>query len=127
MFSKGYHHIGLYVSDIERSLKFYQEALGGKVTYSFSPAPDRTIYMVELGPGAVVELLPGEPGNENRPWAHIALWAEDTRAAFEKAIAHGATVKSEPRDGTLGEGGIPMCGAFVYGPDNEVIEFFETK
>lgn len=126
MFSKGFHHIGLYVSDMERSLKFYQEALGGKVTYSFPTGPDRRIYMVELGPGAVVELIQHETGTENQPWAHIALWAEDTRAAFEKALANGATVKSEPHDGKLGDD-LEMCGAFVYGPDGEVIEFFETK
>ena len=122
---KGYHHIGLYVQDMEKSLKFYQEGLGGKITMSFGPE-DHKIYMVELGPGAVVELLPAkEAGTENRPWAHIALWPENTREAFDRAVAAGATVRSEPRNGELG--GSKMTNAFIIGPDGEVIEFFEVK
>ncbi len=126
MFSHGFHHIGLYVSDMQRSLKFYTEALGGTITYSFPIGPDREIYMVELGPGAVVELIPHETGAENQPWAHIALWADDTRASFDRAVAHGATVRSEPREGKLGES-LEQIGAFVIGPDGEVIEFMQIK
>ena len=122
---KGYHHIGLYVSDTAHSLKFYTEALGGRVTMSFGP-DDHKIYMVELAPGATVELIPHATGSENQPWAHIALHTDNAREAFDRAVANGATVKSEPRDGNLG-GNAPMTNAFVFGPDGESIEFFEVE
>ena len=118
---KGYHHIGLYVQDMEKSLKFYQEGLGGKITMSFGPE-DHKIYMVELAPGAVVELIPHETSGANMPWAHIALWTDEIHAAFDRAVAAGAKIKSAPRD----EDG-PMNNAFIIGPDDESIEFFQTK
>jgi len=124
----GYHHIGLMVRDVDKSLAFYTEGLGGKVTMSF-PMGDtgKTIYMVDLGGNATVELLPqNEIGTEaNARWAHIAVTSDDVRADCDTAIKAGAVVKSEPRDLVLGE--TACCNAFVYGPDGESIEFFQVK
>ncbi len=124
----GYHHIGLMVKDAEKSLNFYTEGLGGEVTFSF-PMGDTgsTIYLVDLGGHAVVEIIPRGNGEAeaNAHWAHIALNTADTRAAYALALAAGATSRSEPRDGKLGT--MAVCNAFVLGPDGEVIEFFEVK
>ena len=126
---KGYHHIGLVVEDVERSLKFYtEEGLGGKVTMSFPmKGTDKTIYMVELGGNAVVEILPrGSAGTEANPhWAHIALATDDARAAYALALEAGATSRTEPVDKTINE--MEVCNAFVFGPDGEIIEFFQVK
>ena len=124
----GYHHIGLVVKDADRSLEFYTEGLGGEITFSF-PMGDtgKTIYLVDLGGNAVIEIIPrgnGE-GEVNAHWAHIALAADDARAAYAHAIQAGATVRSEPREAMLGT--MAMCNAFVTGPDGEVIEFFQVK
>jgi len=124
---KGYHHIGLIVTDFDRSLKFYQ-GLGGTVLNTFN-LPGKTICMVDLGGGAVVELITGDlnaPENEPR-WAHIALATDDTKAAFDLAVSLGAKVRSEPREGALpGEKPLKMSNCFVLGPDDEVIEFFNV-
>ena len=81
----GYHHIGLIVKDADKSLKFYTEGLGGEVTFSF-PMGDtgKTIYLVDLGGHAVVEIIPRGDGDaeSNAHWAHIALATDDTRAAY---------------------------------------------
>ena len=46
----GFHHIGLIVDDAERSLKFYTEGLGGKVTFSFPMGGSgKEIYLEDLG------------------------------------------------------------------------------
>ena len=125
---KGYHHIGLAVEDVERSLKFYVEGLGGKVTMSFPMKDsDKIIHMVELGENAVVEILPrGITGTEANPhWAHIALATDDARAAYALALEAGATSRIEPVDKTINE--MAVCNAFVFGPDGEIIEFFQVK
>jgi catechol 2,3-dioxygenase-like lactoylglutathione lyase family enzyme len=124
----GYHHIGLVVDNAGRSLKFYTDGLGGKVTFSF-PMGDsgKTVYLIDLGGNAVVEIIPrGQNGAEaNARWAHIAVAASDARKAYDLALKAGAIPQSEPNDGNLGT--MPVCTAFVKGPDGEVIEFFQTK
>lgn len=124
----GYHHIGLMTSNIERSLKFYTEGLGGEVIFSF-PMPankEKVIYLVDLGGNAVVELIPNgvEDAEINAKFAHICLATDDVPEAFNAAIAAGARVRSEPTQGFLGT--MERVGAFVFGPDDEVIEFFHV-
>ena len=124
----GYHHIGLVVDDAERSLKFYTDGLGGKVAFSF-PMGDsgKTIYLVDLGENAVVEIVPrGQNGAEaNARWAHIALSTDDARKAYELALKAGAVSQSEPKEIALGT--MPACNAFVKGPDGETIELFQVN
>ncbi|MCL2497985.1 MAG: VOC family protein [Symbiobacteriaceae bacterium] len=124
---KGFHHIGLRVADMERSLQFYTDGLGGKLYDTFSsPSTGATINMVELAPGAVVELLPtGDSESESHPrWAHIALHAEDVQAAYDMALQAGATPRTPPRESDLGDRSFHV--AFVFGPDQELIEFFKV-
>ena len=128
MICNGFHHIGLIVNDAEKSLRFYTEGLGGKETFRFPMSnSDKTIYLVDLGENAVVELIPrGHAGEEaDARWAHIALRCADTRAAVERAVAAGAGVRIAPQDVVLGT--LPVCNAFVTGPDGEQIEFFQVK
>lgn len=124
----GFHHIGLYVDDVPRCLAFYTEGLGGKEIFSF-PTSDtgRLIYLVELGGGAVVEIVPRGTGEaqQNARWAHIALDTSDTRATYARAIAAGATSRIPPQDVMLGT--MSVCNAFVVGPGGESIEFFQVK
>jgi lactoylglutathione lyase len=124
---QGYHHIGLIVRDADKSLAFYKK-LGGEEVFNF-PMGDsgKTIYLVDLGGHAVVEIVPrGEGGEEaNARWAHIALETGDARAAYDHALKIGAQTKSEPHDGQLGT--MSVCNAFVLGQDGESIEFFQVK
>lgn len=124
----GYHHIGLVVNDVEKSLAFYTEGLGGIIKFSF-PMGDtgKTIYLVDLGGNSVVEIIPRGNGKDevNAHWAHIAITVDDTRAAYELALKAGAKSQSEPRDVLLGT--MAVCNAFINGPDGEVIEFFQAK
>ena len=126
---EGYHHIGLFTTNAERSLKFYTEGLGGKMTFSFpiSGEPDKLIYLVDIGGGAVVEIVPrGEEKAEERArFAHICLLTDDVQAAFDAALKAGAAVRSEPADIQLGT--MSATNAFVYGPDGEVVEFFKVR
>ena len=123
----GYHHIGLYVKDAEKSLEFYKK-LGGTETFSFKMGNSgKTIYLVDVGGHAVVEIIPnGYDGDEaNARFVHIALETDDAKAAYELALNAGAESRSVPSDAQLGT--MSVRTAFVYGPDKEVIEFFEVR
>ena len=122
----GYHHVGLWVKDAQKSLDFYTKGLGGKVVFSFPMSGNgKTIHLVDLGNNAVVELIPMGNGEEeaNAHWAHLAIRTDDARAAYDRAIRAGAVSRSEPKENKLGT--MTVCNPFVYGPDREVIEFFQ--
>jgi catechol 2,3-dioxygenase-like lactoylglutathione lyase family enzyme len=125
----GFHHIALACGDIQKSLRFYVDGLCGKLDCSFEIPGKGRIYMVDLGGGAKIELLPWgqKDGEHNARWAHIALVVKDAAAAFEAALAAGASVRTPPTEGILNaEPPIRKINAFVFGPDGEVIEFFQT-
>ncbi|MDR3243542.1 MAG: VOC family protein [Elusimicrobiota bacterium] len=127
-FIKGYHHVALFVQDSQKTLEFYKN-LGAKEVFSFPRLDDKskTIYLVNLGGDAIVEIVPkgtGEAENNAR-WAHIALKTDDTKAAYEFALKNGAKSKTPPQDIMLGTK--PVCNAFVFGYDGETIEFFQEK
>ena len=123
----GYHHAGLWVKDAQKSLDFYTRGMGGKVVFSFPMPADntKTIYLVDLGGNSVVEIIPRGNGEEevNAHWAHLAFRTDDARAAYNTAIKAGAVNRTEPTEMKLGT--MAVCNAFVYGPDREVIEFFQ--
>ena len=123
----GFHHIGLKVRNFDASLKFYLD-LGGKEVFRF-PMGDSGLFiaLVEMAPGAVVEIIPSgfEEAEACARWAHIALATPDCRKAYELALKAGAVCSIEPRDCMLGS--MSVCNAFVLGPDGESIEFFQVK
>jgi lactoylglutathione lyase len=128
MHINGFHHIGLWVTDAQRSLEFYTTGLGGAVVHHF-PMADKpaTINLVDLGNNAVVEIIPrGSGENEaHARWAHVAVRTDDARAAYEQALKAGARSRTAPSDMNLGT--MAVTNAFVYGPDGEVIEFFQVR
>jgi lactoylglutathione lyase len=122
----GIHHIGLLVKDSQKSLDFYTKGLGAKEVFSFPMGgSDKTIHLVDLGGNATIELIPRGTGEEEKEahWAHLAINTVDAKAAYEQALKAGATSRSEPKDNQLGT--MKVINPFVYGPDNEVIEFFQ--
>jgi len=126
MIYKGFHHIGLASQNTARSVEFYC-AIGGKIVHSFAAgSPDRIITLVELAPGAVVEVIPraGMSAESDPRWIHICIDTDDCAAAFERALAAGAKERIAPKRGNLGTMEVTNC--FVTGPDGEDIEFFQV-
>jgi lactoylglutathione lyase len=124
----GIHHLGLWVKDPQKSLDFYTKGLGGAIVHSF-PMADKpaTINLVDLGGNAVVEIIPRGNGEEeaNAHWAHVAIRTDDARGAYDRALKAGAVSRTAPQDMNLGT--MAVTNAFVYGPDREVIEFFQVR
>ena len=127
----GVHHIALGVADLERSIHFYSQ-LGFTPVYSWKSG-ERTIAMIDLGDGSCLELFSdctGQPNGEKTAgsFLHLALRVKDSAAAFDLALQAGAKPKSQPAAGQLScEPPLPVVVSFVYGPDGEQIEFFETR
>ena len=122
----GFHHIGLKAADYEKSRAFYR-ALGMEETLSWGEG-ERAISLFEIGDGGKIEIFAngGEEFSPNGKWIHFALHADDVDAAYEAALAAGATSLTPPK--TVELASRPYLAtirvAFVYGPDGEQIELF---
>ena len=131
----GFHHIALTASDFDRTLRFYTEGLGFSVRLRWGE-PGRRAAMLNLGDGGCIEIFEGSPqlpkGGDPKAtgtWLHLAVKTTDTRALFQKALDAGARVHQEPSDVTIQSepAPLPVTIAFVYGPDGELIEFFQER
>jgi lactoylglutathione lyase len=109
----------LATRDLERSLGFYRDLLGGTVTFSFPGVDGQPVYVgVDLGSSHLGIGLEAGVADAARPRA-ISLWvyADDCDALVERVRAAGATVTEEPADQPWGE-----RTARVLDPDgNEVV------
>lgn len=125
----GFHHVALHSSDFEKSYKFYTEGLGA-TEFRRWKSGERTIALLDMGGGICIELF--SDGKERTCfeeqaglYVHLALAVKDSAAAFERALAYGATEKMAPKSMVLpSEPPLPATISFVYGPDREEIEFF---
>jgi catechol 2,3-dioxygenase-like lactoylglutathione lyase family enzyme len=80
------HHTGLTVSDLERSLRFWRDALGMDVLFEQEKV------------GGYIEAIVGEPGAHVR-MAHLAFGKEDTRVElFEYVAPNGGRHIQRPAD-----------------------------
>ena len=122
----GFHHIGLRVADADRSAGFYR-AIGARDYFSFPiSGTGKSIVMLKFAEGAVIELLPKDDTKEpsEAGWVHIALSVDNCSEAFALALAAGARTKQPPEEKFLGT--MHVWNAFVIGPDDETIEFFQV-
>lgn len=126
----GFHHIAIKASNFEKSLNFYK-ALGLTERVRWGEGDGRAV-MLNMGDGGLIELfangeLRAQTADEvNEHWLHLALKTDDVDFAYETAINAGATPRTAPMV-VAPDGAVPairMRIAFVYGPDGEIIEFF---
>lgn len=125
----GFHHAGLASADLERSLKFYIDGLGGRLMRSWGEGKDR-IVMVDMGGGAVLEIFANGAAapEQNGRFIHFAFQVDSPDEAYGAALCAGATSHMEPQDMELPSE--PPClirVAFVKGPDGEILEFIHQK
>lgn len=122
----GYHHVALRAKDFEQTIRFY-EALGCTVLRGWGEG-DKRACMMDVGGNNILEIFAGGTGEaEDKPhFEHIALRSEDVPADYQNALAAGARPRMEPGEANLG-GTYPIEMAFVFGPNDEVIEFFREK
>jgi lactoylglutathione lyase len=117
-----YLHTMVRVTDIERALRFYRDALGlkelsrkdypqGRYTLVFLAAPGDEAAQVEL-----THNWDPEEYTSGRNFGHLAYAVDDIYAACKRLMDHGVTINRPPRDGRM---------AFVRSPDNVSIELLQ--
>jgi lactoylglutathione lyase len=117
-----YLHTMVRVTDLERSLAFYRDALGlqelsrkevpqGRYTLVFLAAPGDESAQVELTYNWDPEAYSG-----GRNFGHLAYAVEDIYATCRRLMEQGVTINRPPRDGRM---------AFVRSPDNISIELLQ--
>jgi lactoylglutathione lyase len=108
----------LSTPDLERSLRFYRDLLGGSVSYSFADDGAPVYVGVDIGSshvgiGLQADVRGGPPPRPISLW----LYADDCDAVVERLRASAVTITEEPADQPWGE-----RVARVLDPDgNEVI------
>jgi len=123
-------HTMLRVGDLDRSVRFYTEALGMKLLRT-TDRPEQKYSLAFVGydtedKSAVLELTYNygvERYELGGAFGHVAVEVPDVKAACEKAKAKGGKVTREP--GPV-KGGTTVI-AFVEDPDGYKIEFIERK
>lgn len=125
----GFHHLALYASDFERTMRFYQDGLGCRFVRSWGEGQGR-VAMVDFGGGSMLEIFAkgtAEP-QQNAKFIHLAIATTDPDGAYAAALAAGAKPQMEPKDTVIAsDPPLPVRIAFVKGPDEEIIEFFCDK
>lgn len=117
-----YLHTMVRVSDLDRSLAFYRDALGleevsrkevpqGRYTLVFLAAPGDHSAQVEL-------TFNWDPENYQggRNFGHLAYAVDNIYASCQRLADHGVTILRPPRDGRM---------AFVRSPDGISIELLQ--
>jgi lactoylglutathione lyase len=123
-----YLHTMVRVTDIERSLAFYREALGlevlsrrdheaGRYTLVFLAAPGDHQAQVELTYNWPDANGRAETYTGGRNFGHLAYAVDDIYAACARLQQHGVTFIRPPRDGRM---------AFVRSPDGISIELLQA-
>lgn len=126
---KGLAHIGLYVSDIARSVRFYTGTLHFKLIWqNLNPSPDGDVSVAFVRKeDCILELIcPPDPGASGAGcFKHIALRVDDLDFVMERLEKEGiqfeeGSYKEAPQ---VFENGSRWV--FLNGPDHEQIELNE--
>ena len=144
----GIHHIGITVTDIEQSVRFYCDVLGmtlvrrrevdndyvGKQTgypgvhlaaASVKPSPEST-QSVEIVQYRTHAGEKSDPATNRAGNSHLCLLVDDLDASYAELRDRGVRFRSEPVLITAG----PNTGGkvvYLYDPDGYTIELFQPR
>src|SRR3954466_13054251 len=122
----GTDYVEFYVGNAKQAAHYYQSAFGFQMTAYRGPETgvrDRVSYLLTqnkirlvltspLGPDGDIAAHVTKHGDGVRD---IALWGDDSRDAYEKAVERGAVSAYEPRTVRDDEGEVVIAGIKIYG------------
>lgn len=123
----GIHHASLKVSDLERSVKFY-EAIGCKklldMVNQFSFGVRRGA-LLDFGGGNCLEIFEGRKDDPtvNPHFVHLAIKSANCEEDYKKVLEAGGTALGVPSPDHMGDKNTIVV--FVKGPDGETLEILQ--
>ncbi|MDA3957503.1 VOC family protein [Oceanispirochaeta sp.] len=128
--STQFHHIAIKCVDFDKSKTFYTETLGMNAALQWGEGDGRGC-MMDIGGGTYIEIFAGGIKTEapENSVIHFCILVEDCDLYYNRAMEAGCKSKDTPFDLVINakEKDLPIRIAFIYGPDNEVIEFFQYR
>jgi catechol 2,3-dioxygenase-like lactoylglutathione lyase family enzyme len=112
------HHIHLFASDLNASIAWWRDMLGGEVAFDGDFGGARNVFM-RVGSGRL-HLYEQQPrGSTGGAVHHVGIKCHGLPALVEQMKARGVAFRSEIRE--FGSWRYIMCAA----PDNVLLELFE--
>jgi len=113
-----FHHAHLFASDINLSLKFYQEMFGGRIVADVEMAGARNVFL-QIGKGRL-HFYEQPPRDEGKGAVHhLGMETDDLAALVEHMKSRGVQFRKEIAD--FGFWKYVMAPA----PDNVILELFQ--
>jgi catechol 2,3-dioxygenase-like lactoylglutathione lyase family enzyme len=114
------HHTHIFASDMDRTLKFWQEMFGAEILFDHEIAGARNV-MIAIGYGRLN--IYDQPPQEGRGGAyhHLGIQTDDLDALIKHMKERGFQFKNDIKD--FGVGRYMMAMA----PDDILLELFETR
>jgi catechol 2,3-dioxygenase-like lactoylglutathione lyase family enzyme len=118
----------IYVTDMERALRFYRDALGARVGFTWpeqGATPDYAVLEIGdtrfgIGTYTVMHDLTGDlPLGGGGPQFELTLKTDDANAAVARLVAHGAQVVSPVEDRPWRE-----RAAWLRAPEGHLIQVY---
>jgi catechol 2,3-dioxygenase-like lactoylglutathione lyase family enzyme len=114
-----FHHAHLFASDLDRTVRFYQEMFGAEVLFDMEMAGSRNV-MIAIGNGRL-NLYEQPPRDEGRgPVHHLGIETDDLEGLVDRMRTQGYTFRNPVRD--LGSWKYTMA----EGPDRVLLELFQV-
>lgn len=120
----GLQHLGLPVSDLQETIRFYERLGFQVIRREMNPAGNQPVAFLELK-GTVIEAYQQDPvARQTGAWAHVAFDVSDIEAAWEAVKTAGLEpLETEIQYLPFWKAGVRYFN--IEGPNQEVIEFIE--
>jgi lactoylglutathione lyase len=109
-----FHHVGIEVRDLERSIRFYRDVLGLRLRRRLTVLGEEIAFLTSGN--ACLELVQSseDPGGSR---VHFAFGVDDLQKAVPRLEERGAILAEGPYELVSG-----WKTAFFHGPDGELFE-----
>ena len=114
------HHVHVFTEDIDRTIDWWTEMLGGEVAYDGEFGGSRNVFM-RVGEGRIHFYDQRPRGDGKNAVHHVGIRSDDLRSLHTHMLERGVAFRSEIRE--FGFWRYLMCLA----PDNVLLELFEVE
>lgn len=121
----GVAHIGLYIKDVERSIRFYEDVLGFKMIQRFTSLEGNLMAFVKSG-NLIIELIQHVEWMDRKDglFDHIAMEVEDIEAVSAELKSKGIEFEDDIYfDKLVTDTGVKYQA--FRGPDGEHLEIYQ--